>query len=64
MESKPDDLIRVADVRRMLGGICRETLYRYRRDRNFPRPVVIASQNFWRVGDVRAWIDSHREAAA
>lgn len=57
-------LIPAAVVRQTCGGISDMTLWRWLHDPKleFPRPVIVARNRYWREADVQAWID--RRAAA
>jgi prophage regulatory protein len=53
-----DTLIRLAELRRRLGGVSRAAIYAWMRDGRFPRPVRLSSQVVaWRERDVTEWID-------
>jgi len=52
-------------VREMLAGISSITLHRWSSDEkysylNFPKPIKIATRNYWRLSDVENWIDEQR----
>lgn len=64
-----DQLISSVSVREQCGGICDMTLWRWQRHYGFPKPhMKVGNRNFWRVGDVAAWIKQKhvetRECAA
>lgn len=50
-------IIPAKEVRRLL-GISNMTLYRLHTSGRFPTPKKINKRNFWRLADVRAWIDA------
>jgi predicted DNA-binding transcriptional regulator AlpA len=55
-----DDLLSGPQLRRMLGGASRMALHRWQLTAGLPRPVKLGhgvqARNFWRRGDVIAWI--------
>jgi predicted DNA-binding transcriptional regulator AlpA len=55
-------LISTTDTRELLGGVSQMHIWRLLNDeryrvRKFPRPIVMGRRNFWRLGDIRRWID-------
>lgn len=54
-----DTLISAAELRRMCGGISDMTVWRWLRqeDDPLPPPIQIVRRNYWRLADVKAWID-------
>jgi predicted DNA-binding transcriptional regulator AlpA len=64
LQDDPARLISSARVRELLGGIAPMSLWRWRRrEPTFPKPVVIAKRNYWRVAAIKSWI-AERERAA
>lgn len=55
--------IQAATVREICGGISDMTLWRWLKERDFPRPIYIAGRRFWREADVLAWLDAQAEAS-
>lgn len=53
-----ENLIRTTEVCRMLGGIDRSTLWRWQRERNFPKPAAKPSPkvNLYDPAEVREWL--------
>ena len=64
-ESNPPRMFyRFADLQAML-GVKRHTLYRWIKDRKFPRPVKLGENTVaWRAADIQAWHDALPEAEA
>jgi predicted DNA-binding transcriptional regulator AlpA len=64
----PDDMIPRHVVQRMLGNPSRMTLHRWQQTADFPRAIKLGqgatARNFWRRGDVAAWITARAAAAA
>ena len=60
-----DELLTVAQVLALLGGVPLRTFYRWREIGKAPAAVKLPNGElrFWR-SDVLAWLDAHREAAA
>ena len=57
----PVDLVGVAEIRDMLGGVSRQRASVIANQRNFPEPIaVLAMGKVWRRSDVEAWIRQHR----
>ena len=51
-----DHLMNSQQVCSYLGGISAMTLWRYRRDiPDFPLPLKVRGNNFWRAGELEAW---------
>jgi predicted DNA-binding transcriptional regulator AlpA len=55
-------LIGTTPVRELLGGVSQMHIWRLLNDENyralkFPRPTVMGRRNYWRIGDLRRWID-------
>ena len=69
----PRDLLLTADVRRLAGGVSRQTLIRWRETKGFPEPIrsikVGTGRNAQTVDiydrrDVRAWLRDHPLSSA
>lgn len=59
------DLVGVAEIRDMLGGVSRQRASVIANQRNFPEPVaVLAMGNVWLRSDVEGWIRKHRPELA
>jgi predicted DNA-binding transcriptional regulator AlpA len=53
----PDDLLTALAVKNILGGVSEMTLWRWSRDRGFPKPdLVIGRRKYWRRATVQGWI--------
>lgn len=51
-----ETLIRTAQVRARYGGVSHMWVERrLKDDADFPRPIYIARNRFWRLGDLVAW---------
>lgn len=62
---QPDDLLTSAGLKVTLGNISEMTIWRWGRDRGFPKPdLIIARRKFWRRGTVQAWLDAQAEGSA
>lgn len=60
-----DELIRINEVCRMLGGVSRSTVYNWTKQRRFPRGAHIGDRVVaWKRGQVREWIDGKVNLAA
>ena len=58
---KDMDLVGVAEIREMLGGISRQRVSIIANSKGFPDPVaVLAMGKVWRRRDVARWIAEHR----
>ena len=59
-------LVTCAIVRRTCGNISYQSLWRWlnKPSLHFPRPVQISGRNYWRSGDIRAWLASRSEVAS
>jgi prophage regulatory protein len=58
------ELVGVAEIRDMLGGISRQRASVIANQRNFPEPMaVLAMGKVWRKSDVEKWIAKHRPAS-
>lgn len=67
--TNPNNLIPAPSVREMVGGITEVTLWRWLNQPeyaalNFPKPVKIATRNYWRVGDIESWIADQMDKAS
>ena len=61
----PDRVLRVPEVRQILGGIGSTTLWRWVRESNFPQPISLGAKVAgWRLSTVNAWLDSRTPAGA
>jgi hypothetical protein len=49
-----------------VGDVSEMAIWRWRRDDrlDFPAPVIINGRNYWRVGDLRAWLQRRIAASA
>lgn len=60
-----NDMIRVDEVCRMLGGVSRSTIYNWTKQLHFPRGAHIGDRVVaWRRGQVKDWIDRKVKLAA
>ncbi len=59
-----DYLLNSGAVRTICGDISDMSLWRWLNNptMNFPQPIQISRRNYWRRGDIRAWLASRREA--
>ena len=53
----PHRRINAVQVRHMCGGVTDMTLWRWLRERDFPKPIYIGQLRYWREADVVAWLD-------
>ena len=52
-----DDLLTSTGLKASLGGISEMTLWRWTRERGFPKPdLVIGRRKFWRRATVQKWL--------
>ncbi len=64
-----DDVhVSAVEARRICGGLSEMSFWRYLKDPKyvrlgFPRPIWIANRRYWRLGDLRDWLASRKEAA-
>jgi predicted DNA-binding transcriptional regulator AlpA len=59
-----DSILTALATRQFLGGISPSTLWRWERNApGFPQPIKIHRRKFYRVGDLRSFIDAMSEAA-
>ena len=66
VEPSLGNLIPAKTVREILGGICSMTLHRWVNDGNynylnFPKPIKISTRNYWRRGDIEAFISTRAD---
>lgn len=60
-----DQLLRLDDVRRLLGGVSKTTVYDWQRRHNFPRGIHIGENTVaWRAEQVRRWIEQREQQTA
>lgn len=54
------------DARRLCGNVSTQTWWRWQRDKSlgFPPPIRIQSRPYWRLADLRVWLDSRQQPAA
>jgi predicted DNA-binding transcriptional regulator AlpA len=62
-------LIGTTGIREMLGGVSQMHIWRLLNDeryraRKFPRPIVMGRRNYWRLGDMRRWINKQPKKLA
>ena len=55
-EQNDTQLIKAAELRRMLGGISRGTLQKWLDAHEFPAPILIGRSRHWFLDDVRKWL--------
>ena len=55
--------IKAEPVREMCGDICDMTLRRWVETREFPKPIYIGRQRYWREDEVVAWLETQSETA-
>lgn len=54
---------RQAEISRMF-GVTRQTISRWRREGNFPKPIHLGANSVaWHAKDIDAWLDSRRTEA-
>ena len=58
--SKMDKYIFGSDVREILGGISRTTLWRWIKLGYFPKPRKVGPRKGWLLSDVNSWVLSRR----
>ena len=62
----PNRLIQSRALRTLIGDISPMTLWRLRAREQLPAPISINGRNYWRLGEVLAWIEARaslRDAA-
>ncbi len=52
MNSKDDKFLRTSEVREILGGISRATLWRWIKDKKIPEPIKIGRVVLFRKSDI------------
>ena len=63
--SSPDRLIRVKELRQMLGGASLSTIYRWIFQRILPEPRRISPRYIgWRASDIEDFLNSHKNGGA
>ena len=59
---KPDDpILTSTEVRNLCGNISQMTLWRWRESMDFPKPLTIATRNYWQLSEVNAWLENKRK---
>jgi predicted DNA-binding transcriptional regulator AlpA len=59
------NLIRLPEVRRMVGNPCEATIYKWIRRRDFPKPGRLGGRvSVWNRRDVQRWIDRSLQRVA
>ena len=65
VQTMHDQLLRLDDVRRMLGGVSKSTVYAWMKWHRFPPGVHIGENTVaWRPEQVRRWIDERERLSA
>ena len=61
-----DTLLTGAATRARVGGVSDMCIWRWLRDPrvSFPHPIKINGRNYWRLGDLRRWQETHAQRAA
>ena len=62
----PNRLIPARALRTLLGDASNMTIWRWRSRHQLPSPIKINGRNYWRLGEVLAWIEARaslRDAA-
>lgn len=60
-----DNLIRLDDVRRMLGHVSKATVYQWQHENGLPRPIRLTQRTVaWRREAIRKWIAERERATA
>jgi predicted DNA-binding transcriptional regulator AlpA len=49
-------MIKSGELRDLLGGIARGTLQKWLELENFPKPIWVGRDRYWRLSDVSAWL--------
>ena len=58
-----DRVLRPKEIRQLLGGISKSTLWRWISENQFPRPLKLGERAVgWRESTVEAWLDSRPAA--
>lgn len=55
--------IQAATVRSICGDVSDMTIWRWLKQRDFPKPAYIGSRRFWREAEVVAWLDAQSTAS-
>jgi hypothetical protein len=59
--NSPDSLMDITLTRGFLGGVSKMTIHRWKNTlADFPQPMRIFGRNFWRKGDLLAFLDAQR----
>ena len=45
-------------VRNLCGGVSDMTIWRWLKERNFPKPTYIGTRRYWREGEILDWLQS------
>jgi predicted DNA-binding transcriptional regulator AlpA len=53
-----------AQVRKLLVPVSCMSLWRWRKTLGFPEPVKINGRNYWKAGEVRAWLAQRQATEA
>jgi predicted DNA-binding transcriptional regulator AlpA len=58
--SEDETLVNARPLRVMLGNVSNMWLHRKLKDpgSEFPEPLVISNRRYWRLGEIRAWLDA------
>lgn len=60
-----DNLIRLDEVRKMLGNVSRSSLYEWQRRNNFPPGIHLGERTVaWRREAIRKWISDREKQTA
>ena len=64
VETDPSCYLSARQVRRLCGGVCDDTLRRWRRrtELNFPTPTVINRHYYWKRSAIEQWLADRSEA--
>ena len=62
METNDLQMIAIAPLRDLLGGVSDMTITRWMDKRKFPQPIVAGGngRRFWRLKDVADWLEANR----
>ena len=55
--------INAVQVRERYGNRPDMWLWRRKQEADFPKPIVIAGRNYWRLADLIAWEEAHATAS-
>lgn len=50
--------LKFKDLSKKCGGLSRSTIFRYMRDKGFPRPVYAGGTPLWDSGEVDRWLEN------